>query len=1011
MRRLFEVACVVGIFSLVQSTPVPGKKEYAETPCGYESCNPTKEGYVNIHLIPHSHDDVGWLKTVEQYYYGTKQEVQRAAVTLIYDNTLKSVLKHPDRRFIYVETAFFWKWWQQQEEQEKEQLRELVNAGRIEFIGGGWSMNDEAVCHYQSIIDNMAWGLKKLNDTFGECARPKIGWQIDPFGHSSGMASIFASLGYDAVLLGRIDYEDLETRKNNKSMEMVWRGSNSLGRPSDIFTSVLYNSYSTPGGYCYDVNCNDPIIVDDPDSPENNVQWRGEDFITYYVQDVVTKYQTQNLIIPMGSDFTYLEAENWFKNMDKLIKYINDREDFNGVKYNIFYSTPSCYVAAVNKESNGIIESPLKTDDFFPYGIDQHSYWTGYFTSRSSLKRFERIGNNFLQICKQLYTITNISSENEPKLDTLREAMGVLQHHDAVTGTEKEIIAYDYARLLNIGIKNCENIANQALSSLTNVETGNFETCLLANVSQCAFTETNDVFVVTIYNPLSRPVSKYVRFPVSGSNYIITGPDGSETPSQIIPIAQGVRNIQGRQSDATIDLIFEATNIPPLGYKSYYVQKTSGDRVTKESAVKASHYSYAAQGVGIDIDLATGLLAKVVIDGYSLDVDQRYWYYNGSNNIDDYRPSGAYIFRPDPDQPIQQVPHPTQYGVYAGDLVTEVHQAFNDFVSQTLRIYSNEKFVECDWVVGPLDLNDETNGKEVISRFSTTLKSGSTFYTDSNGKELLQRIRNYRPTWDFNGNESESSNYYPITSRIVIEDVEADLRFAVVTDRSQGGSSLEDGAVELMILRNTVEDDSLGVGEPLQEAAFDKPIVVRGSHYITFGPIADATSGQSTASIQKDIAERKILDSWIFLTTPSESSFDDYKAQHPMEFSGLTDSLPQNVHILTLEPWGGNSFLLRLEHTFEKNEDSQLSEAVDVDLTNLFTTFEVTSLRETTLGGNQWLEDNQRLNFTSAYQSDGAYQEDFVNKELLEDSIVTLKPMQIRTFVIEVSAKTNKLAK
>lgn len=27
---------------------------------------------LNVHLISHTHDDVGWLKTIDQYYYGSK---------------------------------------------------------------------------------------------------------------------------------------------------------------------------------------------------------------------------------------------------------------------------------------------------------------------------------------------------------------------------------------------------------------------------------------------------------------------------------------------------------------------------------------------------------------------------------------------------------------------------------------------------------------------------------------------------------------------------------------------------------------------------------------------------------------------------------------------------------------------------------------------------------------------------------------------------------------------------
>ena len=31
---------------------------------------------LNVHIVAHTHDDAGWLKTVDQYYYGSNQEIQ-----------------------------------------------------------------------------------------------------------------------------------------------------------------------------------------------------------------------------------------------------------------------------------------------------------------------------------------------------------------------------------------------------------------------------------------------------------------------------------------------------------------------------------------------------------------------------------------------------------------------------------------------------------------------------------------------------------------------------------------------------------------------------------------------------------------------------------------------------------------------------------------------------------------------------------------------------------------------
>ncbi len=55
--------------------------------------------------------------------------------------------------------AFFQRWWQEQTDSMKDIVRGLVASGQLEFINGGWCMNDEAAAHYNDIIDQMSFGL------------------------------------------------------------------------------------------------------------------------------------------------------------------------------------------------------------------------------------------------------------------------------------------------------------------------------------------------------------------------------------------------------------------------------------------------------------------------------------------------------------------------------------------------------------------------------------------------------------------------------------------------------------------------------------------------------------------------------------------------------------------------------------------------------------------------------------------------------------------------------------
>jgi hypothetical protein len=80
-------------------------------------------GPLTVHVIPHSHDDVGWLKTVDEYFSGTKYNIQRAYVELIIDNVIRELIKDQNKTFSQVEMKFFSMWWYEQNDVMKAQVR------------------------------------------------------------------------------------------------------------------------------------------------------------------------------------------------------------------------------------------------------------------------------------------------------------------------------------------------------------------------------------------------------------------------------------------------------------------------------------------------------------------------------------------------------------------------------------------------------------------------------------------------------------------------------------------------------------------------------------------------------------------------------------------------------------------------------------------------------------------------------------------------------------------------
>ncbi|XP_034481924.1 lysosomal alpha-mannosidase-like [Drosophila innubila] len=1000
MQFLWGVRCLLAVLLLGTGQ--------SEAVCGYESCPDTKANMINVHLVPHSHDDVGWLKTVDQYYYGAKNNIQHAGVQYILDSVVAELLKDSKRRFIQVETAFFFKWYQEQTEQVQRLVKKLVNEGRLEFTGGAWSMNDEAAVHYQSVIDQFSLGLKVLNDTFGACARPRIGWQIDPFGHSREMASIFAQMGYNGEFFARMDHVEKKQRLNDVAMEMIWQSSESL-KDSDIFTGLLYRHYSAPPGFCFDILCSDEPIIDSK-SYDNNVKSRVDDFINY-VKTLSKSYRATHVMVPMGDDFQYEDAEINFKNMDKLIKYVNERQ-VEGSKVNVFYSTPSCYLYELHQMMQ---TWPNKTQDFFPYSSDSHSYWTGYFTSRPTQKRFERDGNHLLQTVKQLSAFAHLTNEKQTEdLDALRQVMGIMQHHDAITGTEKQAVARDYDRLLTDAIVDSQDNARDALRVLTNLTTGEFDSCLELNISVCAFTRdsANNV-VVTLFNPLAHPSSQYVRVPVKKDNYLVTDEKGHEVPSEVVPVPWQVLAIQYRSNNTQHELVFKASvdkianfyirvmpapkdaEMPTLTrFERLHSIKQKLSRARPDDRADADADEFVVQNSLVKLVFLskTGRLKTVEMNGVSENIEQTFAIYKGArgdNGASERRSSGAYIFRPDGD--VNILADKVDYTVYEGDQVKEVHQHFNQWISQVVRIYEGISRVEFEWLIGPIPIDDDT-GREIVTRFKSDLSSNGVFYTDSNGREMIKRERNKREYFEPDMSESVSGNYYPVTARIALQDEQR--RIALLNDRAQGGSSLEDGQLELMLHRRLLNDDAFGVGEALNEQQFGTGLIARGKVYLILNSVADKST-----SVER-LAQQEIhLPFWKFFSGSNTAS-----AVKPQRIPDFSD-FPQSVNLLTLEPYSSNELLMRVENFMDETE----GHIVSFNIRHIFDTLGGKEIRETTLDGNMPLSDMKRFKF----HHDGSMPKaleyftspfDPLHSYAWDDSSrfsVTLNPMQIRTFIIK----------
>lgn len=442
-----------------------------------------------IHVLPHSHDDVGWLATVDDYFSGSKYSSLRASVEQTIDTAVRAVRPEEEslgigrnRRYNIVEMAFLSRWWKKQTNSMKDLFFDLVNDDRISIVNGAWAMHDEATPHYLDMTDQITLGHQFAYSTFG--VSPRIAWQLDPFGHSSTSAHLNYLAGMDSLVFARVDKTENHWRREHGIAAFRW----DIANASSINTLLLPKHYSSPHDMSFDPRFTTDLVEDDKSLTSFNLL-KYTSILSDEIVDLESAFKNSgapnHVPLIFGDDFTHVSTHMSLSNLEKVVSSMEGKilkmNDGTNRSIKFRYSSPEEFFQAraeamnafpfntlnnQNKKQNTTLQKVKDHRDFFPYLDNDTSTWSAYFSARPTLKRRIRLASSILKTVERLaascllVSIEHSSSEITRKLSAvlddylfpLRDALALVQHHDGITGTSREPVAVDYHRRIDEGL-------------------------------------------------------------------------------------------------------------------------------------------------------------------------------------------------------------------------------------------------------------------------------------------------------------------------------------------------------------------------------------------------------------------------------------------------------------------------------------------------------------------------------------------------------------------------------
>ncbi|XP_052766957.1 alpha-mannosidase 2-like isoform X2 [Mya arenaria] len=798
---------------------------------------------LTVIIMPFTHVDPGWLQTLDEYYM--------FSVRNILDGMVRKLVFYPELTFIWAEIVFFSMWWNEQNKEIKQNVRDLVKQGRLEFVSGGWVMPDEASTSYTSVIDQQTEGHQWLLDNVG--VTPSNSWSVDPFGHSGTMPYIWKLAGMKNMVINRIHQGTKAQMIRENGLDFYWRQF--WTQDADIFCHCMpYEVYSLKSNcgpdrkICerFDFQHVEGVFYEKINPEIDNINVVNLSrllYEQYRMKSSLFKHNT--VLVPLGDDFRYDHMNEWdqqYVNYKKLMEYMNSKPEW---KIHVKFGTLNDFLNTVHKHSD-TSKFPIISGDFFPYSDRKAGYWTGYFTTRVFDKTFSRDVESRLRAAEIMHSFASTYSKHwnrkyaglvslARQLTSARQNYGLFLHHDAITGTERQNVAMDYEQRLfsayNIAGKVLTEATHFVLSRGKNSGPSNMK-FLTSRKDSIHLAQHNLVKLfekestIVIYNPTGQFRSEFVGITFDQYAIEIIDSKNRSLVYQLNPVFSNNEKV----SKSLVEVWF-LTEIAPFGVETYTVRKTSRPHKGQWASISVRNmknlvlpsklkfkFKPELSVDGMPISIQNEHMAAYFNENYGflnrvkqlsggdetgIDIDLSFVQYTSSA-------SGAYTFVPDgPAIPfISTVPN---IRIIEGPYLSEV-QVVCPTIYHRIKLYKHKGLVGTQLHIdNTLDMaSHDMASREVAMRLQTSIQNEKgTFFTDQNGFQYIRRKRH--PSDKIR--QHIERNFYPLTTMAFMQD---DLRrLTLHSAQPHGVASLESGWLEVMLDRHIFFGDGRGMDDPV----------------------------------------------------------------------------------------------------------------------------------------------------------------------------------------------------